>query len=245
MPYNLFIIPILTGYLILTNSSLFKYNSQRITKNRIILESAAIGLLSISAGFIFRGLIAIQFPTLIPFFLEKLSFIPFVKPLYFWTFNISCLTSLALFTLIELLITKLYSKSNIIIWSVDKNGNELEKLVTESVINGKTIQLTLKNDKVYIGFCEETPIPQKTNYIILSPILSGYREKETKRLQITTNYFKIIEEFIDEIETKEGIQLEEITLNTHIVIKQDEILTASIYEQDIYDKFNKHKNITD
>jgi len=31
-------------------------------------------------------------------------------------------------------------------------------------------------------------------------------------------------------------------LNTDIVIKQDEIITASIYEQEIFDKFNNSEN---
>jgi hypothetical protein len=58
-------------------------------------------------------------------------------------------------------------------------------------------------------------------------------------LTITTNYFKVIDEFIKDIEVQEGIELEKITLNTDIVIKQDEIITAGIYEQEIFDKFNK------
>ena len=239
MPFNLFIIPIITGYFILTNSSLLKYNSQRLTRARILLESIIIGLISIGSGFLVRGIIESISDNFIYKIYAFLEFIPIHNLDYFWTFIFSCILSILLFILLEVSVLYFYSKDDAIIWAVNKNGDELETLVKDSALNGQTIQLTLKNDKVYIGFCEETPIPQRTNYLKISPILSGYRDKETKKLEITTNYFKVVEEYIKDIEKKEEIELEEITLNTDVIIKQDEILTASIYEQEIYDKFNK------
>lgn len=239
MTYNLFIIPIITGYFILTNSSLLKYNSQRLTRARILFESILIGLLSVGIGFILRGFLDLISPKITFWFYNTLEFIPFKQPAYFWTLIFSCLLSVALFVILEICVLKFYSKDDAIIWAVNKNGDELETLVKDSALNGQTIQITLKNDKVYIGFCEETPIPQKTNYLKISPILSGYRDKETKKLVPTTDYFQVVQDFMDEIKVKEGVELEEITLNTDIVIKQDEIITASIYEQEIFDKFNK------
>ena len=240
MPYNLFIIPIITGYLILTNSSLFKYNSQRLTRVRILFETIVIGVLSLGFGFLVRGLIElIPFNIIIQIY-QFLDLIPFRQPDYFWTLLFSCFLALLVFTIIELYIKKYYSKDDAIVWAINKSGDELETLVKDSVLNAQTIMLTLKNNKVYIGFCEEIPIPQKTNYLKLSPILSGYRDSETKEFKPTTDYFEVVEEFIKEIEHKEGIKKEKITLNTDIIIKQDEILTASIYKQEIYDKFNKN-----
>lgn len=239
MPYNLFIIPIITGYLILTNSSLLKYNSQRLTRVRILFESIVIGITSLGVGFFIRGLVE-----LIPFDIIKsiynfLDFIPFREPNYFWTILFSCFLASILFIVIEQYIKKYYSKDDAIVWAINKNGDELETLVKDSALKGQTIMLTLKNNKVYIGFSEEIPIPQKTNYLKLSPILSGYRDSETKEFKPTTDYFKVVDKFINEIEEKEGIKKDKITLNTDIIIKQDEILTASIYEQSIYNKFNK------
>ena len=101
------------------------------------------------------------------------------------------------------------------------------------------MQITLKNNKVYVGFSETIPIPQKTNYLTITPIISGYRDSETKRLHITTDYFKVVEEFIKDIEEQIDENIDSIHLNTDIIIKQDEILSASVYEQKIYDRFNK------
>jgi hypothetical protein len=229
----------MAGYFILTNSSLLKYNSQRLTRSRILFESILIGVITIGIGFIIRTVLQNIYPNIIPYFLNKLNKVPFEKPDYFWTFIFSCLLSIIFFLFLEACILYFYSKNDSVVWAVKKNGDELETLLKNSALNGQTIQLTLSNHKVYIGFCEETPIPQKTNYISISPILSGYRDPKTKKLTITTNYFKVIDEFIKDIEVQEGIELEKITLNTDIVIKQDEIITAGIYEQEIFDKFNK------
>lgn len=119
-------------------------------------------------------------------------------------------------------------------WAVDKNGDEIEKLFKQSVDEALFIQITLKTDKVYIGYSEIIPIPQKTNYLTLTPILSGYRY-EKKQLHITTDYFIVVDEFLKKLDNNE----KSVTLNKDVIIKQDEILTASIYKQNIFDKFNK------
>lgn len=232
----------MAGYFILTNSSLLKYNSQRLTRSRILFESILIGVMTIGIGFLVRTIIQKISPNIIPYFLNKLNEVPFEKPDYFWTFLFSCFLSIMFFIVLEFCVLYFYSKNDSVVWAVKKNGDELETLLKDSALNGQTIQITLSNHKVYIGFCEETPIPQKTNYISISPILSGYRDPKTKKLTITTNYFKVVEEFMKDIEEKLELELDEITLNTDIVIKQDEIITAGIYEQAVFDKFNKKKD---
>lgn len=240
MPYNLLLIPIITGYYILTFSLLFKYNTQRLSKERILYESILAGLIIIICGFILRVIFdLITFGKAIPILLKLLNKLPIEKPLYFWTVIFSSLISIAILKFVNNRINKYYSKDDPIIWAVKKYGDEIETLFKDSALNGFAIQVTLKNDKVYIGFCEETPIPKLTNYLKLSPILSGYREKESKQLKITTDYEEVVNQFIKDIEEKKGVELEKITLNTDIIIKQDEILSASIYEQKIFEMFNK------
>ncbi len=52
------------------------------------------------------------------------------------------------------------------------------------------MQLTLKNNKVYIGFTDIILVAKETNYLKITPVLSGYRDFESKLLKITTNYLK-------------------------------------------------------
>lgn len=240
MTYNILIIPIITGYYILNFSKLLKYSSQRFTRSRILFESVFIGIVIIAFGFFIRTLLTLIFPSVIPFITKGLNHIPIQKPLYLWTYVSSSIIAIIIFAIINVVINKYYHKNDPILWAVNKHGDELENLAKDSAEKGLTIQITLKSNKVYIGFCEQIPIPQKTNYLTISPILSGYRESETKKLVITTNYFNVVNEFINDIENNEDNEdvIDSITLNTDVIIKQDEILSAGIYEQEIYDKFN-------
>lgn len=234
MPYNLLLLPVIVGYFILIYSHYFKYNTQRLTQNRIIFESVAVALIILTFGFIIRAFIEFIFPEFTPWLIKTLKFIPIKKVDYFWTIIFSCFISLLLVSISNTYLLWKFEKFQLIGWAVNKNGDEIEKLFKQSVDEALFIQVTLKNDKVYIGYSEIIPIPQKTNYLTLTPILSGYRD-DKKQLHITTDYFKVVDEFLQGLDNEET----KVTLNTDVIIKQDEILTAGIYEQHIFDKFNK------
>lgn len=236
MPYNLLLLPVIVGYFILIYSHYFKYNTQRLTQNRIIFESVSVAIIILTFGFLLRAVIEYLFPKLTPCLISSLKFIPINKVDYLWTIVFSCLTSIILVVSTNVYLLWRFRKFQLIGWAVDKNGDELEKLFKKSVDEASFIQVTLKNDKVYIGYSEIIPIPQKTNYLTLTPILSGYRD-DKKQLHITTDYFSVIDDFLKGLDNKETL----ITLNTDVIIKQDEILTAGIYEQAIFDKFNTEK----
>jgi len=233
MPYNLLLLPVIVGYFILIYSHYFRYNTQRLTQNRIIFESVSVALIILSFGFILRTIVEIIFPRLTPFLVSFLKIIPVTKVNYLWTIVFSCLITIILVLLSNIYFLWRFKQSQLIGWAVDKNGDELEKLFKKSVDDALFIQVTLKNDKVYIGYSETIPIPQKTNYLTLTPILSGYRD-EKKQLHITTDYFNVVDEFINGLDSHQ----KSVTLNTEVIIKQDEIITAGIYEQSIFDKFN-------
>lgn len=236
MPYNLLLLPVIVGYFILIYSHYFKYNTQRLTQNRIIFESVSVAIIILTFGFLLRAAIEYLFPKLTPWLISSLKFIPINKVDYLWTIVFSCLTSIILVVSTNVYLLWRFRKFQLIGWAVDKNGDELEKLFKKSVDEASFIQVTLKNDKVYIGYSEIIPIPQKTNYLTLTPILSGYRD-DKKQLHITTDYFSVIDDFLKGLDNKET----SITLNTDVIIKQDEILAAGIYEQAIFDKFNTEK----
>lgn len=235
MPYNLLLLPVIVGYFILIYSHYFKHNTQRLAQNRIIFESVSVALIILTIGFLLRTAVECVFPKLIPCIVSFLKIIPINKVDYLWTVVFSCAISIIFVLLTNLYLLWKFKKSQLIGWAVDKNGDELEKLFKKSVDEALFIQITLKNDKVYIGYSEIIPIPQKTNYLTLTPILSGYRD-DKKQLHITTDYFAVVDEFIEGIDENKSI-----TLNTDVIIKQDEILTAGIYEQKIFDAFNKPK----
>jgi hypothetical protein len=234
MPYNLLLLPVIAGYFVLVYSSFFKYNTQRFLQNRLLFESVFAGIVILFFGFILRTILEILKPNWIVNIVNYLKIIPINKVDYFWTVLFSSLLIILLVPLSNLIIRWFYKNNEPVSWAVEKNGDEIEKLFKRSVDEGILIQITLKNNKVYIGFSEIIPEPQKTNYLILTPMISGYRDSETKQLKITTDYFKIVDHYISKLDDKN----ESFTLNTDVIIRQDEILTAGVYEQEIFDLFN-------
>ena len=114
--------------------------------------------------------------------------------------------------------------------AIKNYGDELEQLCLDSIVYGFALQVTLKNDKVYVGFVEEAPIPSKTNYLLFTPLYSGFRDSATKKIELNTSYGPVIDSLIaDDLEDKRSIM--------NIVIKQDEILTMSAHDPDVYGRF--------
>lgn len=233
MPYNLLLLPLCGGYFILLNFSYFKYRYQRLSSQRLLFSSVIAGVFLLFTTLLLRYFIGILFPYLIPVtadFLE--SHFPVRHIDYLWTSCFSFFLAI-LFTGLSNLIVKLFVESyKPISYAVKKSGDEIEKLFRISAITGELMQLTLKNNKVYIGFTDIIPVPKETNYLTITPVLSGYRNSETKELMITTDYFKVLE-----IYTTQNPDFEIYSID--ISIKQDEILTASLYSQTVFDLFNK------
>lgn len=225
----------MAGYIILSYSYIFKYTTQRYSQHRLLFECIFTSVILVFIAFITRAVLDYFLPAVTPAIVNFLQYIPVRKTDYLWTSVFIFLISCLLVPVSNYIVRKRYKKDAPIRWAIDKSGDEIEQLFKRSFEEGVLMQITLKNNKVYIGFCEVIPIPQKTNFLTLTPILSGYRENETKKLIITTDYFEVVERYIATITDGNT----RVKLNTDIIIKQDEILTANIYEQEIFDMFNK------
>lgn len=189
--------------------------------------------------FSIRTLFEILFPNLVANTFKFLnSYVSISHIDYLWTSLFSFLIAV-FFTLLGNLFIKLFMGFiRPISYAVRKHGDEIEKLFRTSARTGELMQITLKNNKVYIGFTDIIPVPKETNYLKITPVLSGYRESESKILKITTEYFEVLDMF-----TSENSEFE--IWDIDISIKQDEILTANIYDQRVFDMFNQNNNSVD
>jgi hypothetical protein len=235
VPYNLLLLPFIAGYIILGYSVIFKYTTQRYTQHRLLFESVFTCVILIFTFFIIRTFVEWKFPQVVPSVAHFLEVVPVRKVDYLWTSVFIFLFVIISVPITNLIITKKYGKDAPISWAIDKVGDEIETLFKRSAEEGILMQISLKNGKVYIGFCEIIPIPHKTNFLTLTPLLSGYRESESKKMIITTDYFNVVSKYISGLDSNNT----GVTLNTDIIIRQDEILTANVYEQEIFDMFNK------
>lgn len=232
MPYNILLLPLVGGYYILLNFIYFKYKYQRLSSQRILFGSIVCSIFLIIVVFSIRVLVSIIWPTLIPSIFQVLNKIPVTHYILLWTGVFSFLFAVIGTTLANSIFTKFnyFNFEDPVSYAVKKYGDELEYLFRESAINGFLIQCTLKNNKVYVGFATYIPPPKETNYLKLTPIISGYRDNNTKKLTLTTDYFEVVDKYLNNSDN----QLPDMD----IIIKQDEILSANVFDPTMYKLFN-------
>jgi len=178
-----------------------------------------------------RALITYFFPNFIENLFSYLSLRFQVNHIeYLWTSISSFLIAIVLTLISNLFVIKMFGYKEPISYAVKKYGDEIEKLFRTSAKTGELMQLTLKNNKVYIGFTDIIPVPKETNYLKITPVMSGYRKSESKTFKITTEYFDVLDIYMSDNPKFDIYDID-------ISIKQDEILTAGIYDQDVFSLF--------
>jgi hypothetical protein len=172
MPFNLLILPLVGGYYVIANSEWFKYKTQRLHSERLLFNSVMAGILLTVISFVIK-FIGIEYcPKLVVFYRKLMPMNVSFIGVTFFSFVLGIAG-----TEVTNLVT---SETKRILAAIDSIGNELEKTLERSATERRLIQLTLKNEKIYVGICGRIPKPDKTTYFVLIPFLSGFRDP-TKR----------------------------------------------------------------
>lgn len=234
MTASLWFLPLVSGYLFLSRYIYKKYKYSRLETQRLIFDSFIYGGLFFLATYLLRIVISSICPHIISNIYGFLYKLPIEKQPLLWTI-------VANFLIVLVGVKGLnwfYKKANYFDWqtpvekAVDNSGDELEQLFKQTAKEENLLQVTLKNNKVYVGFVEYIPPPKESNYLKIIPVISGYRNSETKRLTFTTDYYEAILLYQSEDSKHESFQMD-------ITLKQDEILTANVFDYDVYNAFNK------
>jgi len=95
--------------------------------------------------------------------------------------------------------------------------------------------VSLKNGKVYIGFVLQPFNPEfDRKYIFILPTVSGYRDKDTHVLELTTEYTSVYNQLIQE----ENERLVTGVDDFRILVPITEIISAHLFDSQAYEKFN-------
>lgn len=238
MPYDILILPLVGGYFILVRCELFKYRYEKFGPQRLLFSSVITGIILIASTFIVRIFINNYFSSAFNFLWNVIKSLPLTHTTYFGTTMFSFIFAITLTYLTNGVIYKIWGKKKLLYKAIDKYGNELERLFKDSISSIPfLVQVTLKNNKVYVGFIMRVEL-KKTEYVAMFPVISGHRESESKILHFITRYDSLIQ-----ILNQEG-RISEI-IDLKIVIKQEEILTANPFNPEIYERFQlvaKDKN---
>jgi hypothetical protein len=232
MPWNFLIFPLIAGYYVLTRSYFFRFKQQRLETQRLIFESILLSVVVTIITYIIRVLIEYSFPACINILY---NLIPIKSP-YVGTAIFTLLFAVLFSEFINLLFL---NKEKHITKAIRNVGNEFELILASSFTEGLLLQFTLDNDKFYIAWVKELPIPSVSNYVRLTPAISGYRNNE-KELIFTSHYLSVYVEYINEGKVKDIEQL-----NTDLVLNLKNIISVSYFDPDMYNRFNKVKDATE
>ena len=125
------------------------------------------------------------------------------------------------------LLNRVYPQERASRRAIERHGTETEKLLYRSLNSLLPISVSLKNDKVYIGWAVWTPeLKSEMREIRLLPAMSGYRSPVYKSLQITTRYFQAYREI-------EAGRLDLRAQDFEIVIPLDELRSANLFSLEV------------
>lgn len=226
MPFNLLIFPLVGGYFILVRLQYIKYIQYRLESQRVLLNSALLGIFLLLITFVVRIITNAIFPDLIS---AVYSHLPIKTP-FFGTTGFSLIIAVAGTETANLFI----KRKKAIQYSIEFVGNEFELLLKSSFINSRLLQFSLNNDKFYIGWLKELPKPF-SGYVRITPAFSGYRD-EKKELMFTTQYLSVYSSYIEE-----GLVTDIKELDTDLILKVDTIITVSYFDIEMYNRFNPYK----
>ncbi len=227
MILNLLVLPLAAGYYILTRSYRFKFRTQRLDRNSLFFETVICAVFILLGAFLLKSFVYDQFFT--NNFKDSFKEL---NPLKTTPLSGMVGVSFLLVVLITYVSNFLLNREQEIHGAIKAIGNEFELIVSKAIKEEKLILLSLKNDKFYIGWVKEIPIPSQSNYLRIIPVFSGYRDKE-KRLKFTSQY---IEAYSLLIQDGKGSNFEDF--NSDVVMPISEIITISFYDQEIYDILN-------
>lgn len=227
MILNLLVLPLAAGYYLLTRSFYFKFRQQRLDRQRLLFETIISAVFILVGGFLLKTFL---YDTLVN--VEIRDAIQKINPLNKTPYSGTVLVSFILTLGVTWFSNLIADKKTEIYKAIKKIGNEFELMASKSFKENRLVLISLKNDKFYIGWVKELPIPAQSNYIRVIPALSGYRDDE-KRLEFTAHYLSAYAEYVG------GGKVTDIAdLETDVVIGICEIVTISFYDQDLFEKLN-------
>jgi len=231
---DLLLLPLLGGYLFLITFNITRFYHQRIEKQRLIFNSLAAAAVIALLGYIIDYYILQSTRFICIRTLASNLISEIIKH------EVPGLKHAILFFLLSYPLGKVL---NLIFWrkfsfayTVEKWGNQLDRLFWFSLNQkqdaDKLLMITTKSNKVYIGYVSKISEPIGDTYITIIPNFSGYRDKETLQLSITTKYTNVIQKYV------ESDRAEELDNKLGIILPVSEILVVSKFDIEIFESFN-------
>jgi len=230
--FNLLILPVLGAFYFIETNYYYKVKYSLHDRQRYIYTSFLFAFYLLIPSFVIAAATKKFLPEFSYFILKNVP----IKEQFIGTSLLSFIVGV----LIAHITNWLSSKEKILKKLVEKYGGDAERLIQECFYQKELISLTLKNEKVYIGFITKFKATLDNTYVFIDPVFSGYRD-DKKQMVLTTDYleaFEVYDSFFREGEEKPKAADKESSF-TQLLIKKEEIRTFSKFDLDLYMAFNE------
>ena len=224
MALGLLLLPAVGGFWFLTHWNYTRFRIVRESGYHLLFLSAAYGIsLYILASLITFGLdLVCPFPTL------------------FWDthvpepFTSEVMLSLLIGVLAPFGLNRIWRLEDSARRTAREIGDHVELLLDRSLRERRLVQLDLRNRKTYVGYALETGIGKSADAdVILLPMLSGFRDENTLKLTLETNYSPIVRQYL---QRESGLRGPDF----RVVIPLNEIAFARLFDRTVFRSFQQH-----
>ncbi len=120
--------------------------------------------------------------------------------------------------------------------SVERHGDEVDKLLMEANGEQHAVEFTLDNRRVYIGQVLEVSSSRPEDRVTaILPIATGYRSMETMQIKLTTSYSKLITKLANLQHKGETSEANKLANHWRILIDLDDVKGIRLYDLEAAD----------
>lgn len=223
MRINILLLPLLGGYLFIKNTFYFGLRAIRYNNQELLLSSAAAGLCALVPSYFITKILSSYAPEFTNSWSNILNF----------EYSGTALTALIILILAIFVERSFHEEESQIIKIIREDKDAIELILLKALQEEKLISITLKNNKVYVGFISQAFFPPYKNLQSLKiiPVISGYRKEENMHVIFTTVYDHIVN-FVDRNETI-NLDIDDFQIG----IPLSEITSVNIFDFRVYDLF--------
>ena len=210
------LVPALGGYWFLTHAHFTRFGAHRQSGYHLVFRSGTVGGVLV----VLAHAVVLCVDRVLPAVGELWErLVPFA---YSGTFLLSAALGIAL----PAICNRLYGKERAALRAAVEAGDLVELLMAESIRHHKVIEVSLKSCKVYIGYALDVEPPVRgESDVALIPLWSGYRNKDTCELTITTNYAPLIQRLLTASSALRDFR---------VVIPKSELVSARFFDIGLY-----------
>ena len=220
MGLGLLLVPALAGYLFLKWFNGTRYSLPRETGYHVVFQSAIAGV----ALFFVARLIVVPAATYAPAFAESWKTIVPID------YAGTAAGTFLLAAILPWILNKLsrFDRFEARQKAAEAAGDQISLIIDQAMLEGRFVELSLANRKSYVGSPVQGTFGHRdAGDVALIPIASGYRDKDSRDLVITTNYAPAIED-----------QLSELALDDlKVAFPMRDVVSARLFDQNLYASF--------